>query len=242
MPHLSQEQVRDIDRRAIDEFGLPGVVLMENAGRGAATAIQQHFPTGAVAILCGKGNNAGDGYVIARHLELMGRTVTLLTAVEPQSLTGDALINATVAKRAGIPITTLGNACLADWQAAVEPAAVLVDALLGTGASGAPRGNLATAITAINAAKTQRPSTAVVAIDLPSGLDCDSGIAPGDCVQADLTVTFVAAKQGFSNAAAQPLLGTVEVVSIGAPACLLRSAGLITAKAASRSRTHAGRL
>jgi len=224
MTHLSRTAVREIDRRAIEEFGLPGIALMENAGRGAAERINEAVPTGSAVILCGKGNNGGDGYVIARHLELLGWQVAVLTAVPLTALSGDAAINAEVAKRSGIAITCLADAEQAQWREAIGEPTVLVDALLGTGASGAPRGAIATAIEAINEIRSANEACMVCAIDLPSGLDCDSGQAAGACVRADLTITFVAPKLGFQEPTAAPFLGRVEVVGIGAPACLLREA------------------
>lgn len=224
MTHLSRTAVREIDRRAIDEFGLPGIALMENAGRGAAERIHAHASPGTAVILCGKGNNGGDGYVIARHLELLGWQVAVLTAVPLADLSGDAAINAEVAKRSGIAISCLADADQAQWREAIGKATVLVDALLGTGASNAPRGVIATAIEAINEVRSANDACTACAIDLPSGLDCDTGRAAGVCVRADLTVTFVAPKLGFKEPTAAPFLGRIEVVSIGAPACLLRDA------------------
>jgi NAD(P)H-hydrate epimerase len=224
MHTLSRSEVREIDRRAIEDFGLPGIVLMENAGRGAAERIHAQAANGRVAILCGKGNNAGDGYVIARHLELLGHDVTILTACDPADLRGDAAIACEVARRSKIPMQLLADAPREAWDAALTESTVLVDALLGTGASGPPRGAIAVAIEVLNAYRARTPSVAVCAIDLPSGLDCDSGIAAGACVTADLTITFVAPKRGFTAPTAAAFLGRVEVVGIGAPACLLTGA------------------
>lgn len=226
MRRLTREAVRAIDRQAIEDYGLPGIVLMENAGRNAAERIHARAPHGRVVIVCGKGNNAGDGYVIARHLELVGREVAVLSAVEPEMLVGDAALNHGVASRAGIPITSLATADGAAWRRALAGAGMIVDALLGTGAVGAPRGAIATAIESINAVRAAGDRVVVCAIDLPSGLDCDSGATPGACVRADHTVTFVASKIGFTAPSAALLLGTVEVVGIGAPARLLMAAGV----------------
>ncbi len=226
MRGLTRGEVRAIDRQAIEVFGLPGIVLMENAGRNAAERIEARAPHGRVVIVCGKGNNAGDGYVIARHLELAGREVAVLSAVEPEALVGDAALNHGVASRAGIPIVSLATADGAAWRRALTGVGVIVDALLGTGAIGAPRGAIATAIEAINAMRAADDRVVVCAIDLPSGLDGDDGSAPGVCVRADHTVTLVAPKVGFAAPSAAALLGTVEVVGIGAPACLLAAAGV----------------
>ena len=221
---LTRAEVREIDRRTIDEYGLPGIALMENAGRNAAEIIATRFPAGPVVIACGKGNNAGDGFVIARHLELAGRAVRILLAGDPAGLAGDAATNFTVVSRAGLPIEPLAAASGEAWIDQLAGAGVIVDALLGTGAAGPPRGGVAVAIDAIH--QTRRAgrdsSPAVVAIDLPSGLDCDSGETPGACIRADLTVSFVAAKRGFANPRAAEFTGEFVVAGIGAPACLLR--------------------
>lgn len=216
---LTRAEVREIDRRAILEFGLPGIVLMENAGRGAAELLHGLAPGAAVAIVCGKGNNAGDGFVIARHLENLGHEVRLLLAGDPADLRGDAAIAWHVADRAGIPTRRLAAATVAEWEQALAGAAWIVDALLGTGASGPPRGAIATAIAAVNAAG--RHGAKVLAVDLPSGLDCDTGTAAGACVRADVTATFVAPKVGFAAVAAEPQIGELHVVGIGVPRALL---------------------
>jgi len=221
---LTRAEVREIDRRAIEEYGLPGMVLMENAGRGAAELLHALAPNAAVAIVCGRGNNAGDGFVIARHLENLGHHVRLLLAGEPAELRGDAAIAWRVADKAGMPVTRLASATPAEWEQALAGAEWIVDALLGTGATGAPRGAVATAIDAVNAAG--RRGSRVFAVDLPSGLDCDTGTAAGACVRADVTATFVARKVGFDAPAATPLLGKVHVVGIGVPRPLLAACGL----------------
>lgn len=224
MKPLTRAEVREIDRRASDAYGLPGIVLMENAGRGAAELLHTIAPGATVAIVCGKGNNAGDGFVIARHLENLGHAVRLLLAGESGELRGDAAIAWGVAERAGIPVRRLVTATLDEWERAIAGADWVVDALLGTGASGPPRGAIATAIEAVNAAG--RRGAKVFAVDLPSGLDCDTGTAAGACVTADVTATFVARKVGFDVPAAATLLGEVHVVGIGVPRALLAACGL----------------
>jgi NAD(P)H-hydrate epimerase len=221
---LTRAEVREIDRRAIEEYGLPGIVLMENAGRGAAELLHGLAPGATVVIVCGKGNNAGDGFVIARHLENLGHEVRLLLAGEPAELRGDAAIAWRVAETAGILAQRLASATPAEWEQALANADWIVDALLGTGASGAPRGAIATAIDAVNAAG--RRGARVLAVDLPSGLDCDTGTAAGACVRAAVTVTFVAPKVGFAAVAAKPLIGELHVVGIGAPRALLAACGI----------------
>ena len=216
MKSLSRAEVRDVDRRAISLFGVPGVVLMENAGAGVARLLESLDIRGPVIIACGKGNNGGDGFVIARHLDSAGYPVQLLLACPPEQIGGDAAVNLQIAQRAGLPIEQLANGNLEEWQAALAGADWVIDALLGTGASGPPTGTVAVAIAAINAIRDQTAAR-VLAVDLPSGLDCDTGQTAGACIRADHTATFVAPKQGFDSAGAATYTGRVEVIGIGAP-------------------------
>ena len=220
MKSLSRAEVRDVDRRAISLFGVPGVVLMENAGAGVARLLESLDIRGPVIIACGKGNNGGDGFVIARHLDGAGYPVQLLLACPPEQIGGDAAVNLQIAQRSGLPIEQLANGNLEDWQAAIAGADWVIDALLGTGASGPPTGTVAVAIAAINAIRDQTAAR-VLAVDLPSGLDCDTGQTAGACIKADLTATFVAPKQGFDLAGAAAYTGRVEVIGIGAPRAAL---------------------
>ena len=220
MKSLSRAEVRDVDRRAISLFGVPGVVLMENAGAGGARLLESLDIRGPVIIACGKGNNGGDGFVIARHLDSAGHPVQLLLACPPEEIGGDAAVNLQIAQRAGLPIEQLANGDLEEWQAALAGADWIIDALLGTGASGPPTGTVAVAIAAINAIRDQTAAR-VLAVDLPSGLDCDTGQTAGARIKADLTATFVAPKQGFDSAGAAAYTGRVEVIAIGAPRAAL---------------------
>jgi NAD(P)H-hydrate epimerase len=235
MRRLTRAEVREVDRLAIEEYGLPGIVLMENAGRNAARLLHGLGILGPVAIACGRGNNGGDGFVIARHLQLLGHEVRLLLACPLTDYRGDAAVNAEVARRAGLAILDLSTSSPQDWAAALRDAAWIVDALLGTGATGAPRGAVATAIAAINDARAagEGRGVRVFAVDLPSGLDCDTGDRAGACVRADVTATFVAPKPGFDALTASDVTGPVHVLDIGAPAALLARFGL---KAGSSAR------
>ena len=220
MQPLTRDEVRRVDARAIEGYGLPGIVLMENAGRGAAELL--HALAGGprrVAVACGRGNNGGDGFVVARHLENLGHDVRVLLACDPQAFRGDAAVNHAVAVRSGLAVTALEGAPAAAWAAALAGSDWIVDALLGTGASGAPRGTLVTAIDAINAAAAG--GTRVLALDIPSGLDCDTGAAPGACVRAAHTATFVAPKVGLAAPGAATFTGTVHGIGIGVPRRLL---------------------
>jgi NAD(P)H-hydrate epimerase len=214
---LTRGQVRDVDRRAIADYGLAGVVLMENAGRGAAELLVQRGVAGRVVICAGKGNNGGDGYVIARHLELRGITSIVLLFCEPADLTGDAAINYRILEAARQPLVVMGSSPdAAEIDRQLAAAEWIVDALLGTGTQGTIREPYLTAIAAIN-----RSGKTVLAVDLPSGMDCDTGQPLGACVRADHTATFVARKVGFDAPGADRLTGQVHVIDIGVPKKLL---------------------
>lgn len=213
---LSRDQVRNVDQIAIKQFGIPGIVLMENAGRGAAETIHRLAPQGLVTILAGGGNNGGDGYVIARHLQLMGHTVQITSMVDVKTLQGDALINATIAKKSDISISAITDQN--QIAASIGSPTIIVDCLLGTGARGELREPYATTVRLAN----QKPAKLRIAIDIPTGLDCDTGVANDPTFQADHTITFVAEKIGFAKENAQDYLGIIHEVGIGVPLKLLK--------------------
>jgi NAD(P)H-hydrate epimerase len=216
--YLSREQVRALDRRAIEEFGVPGVVLMENAGRGAAEVVISLGCKGPVAICCGKGNNGGDGFVIARHLDNRQIPVRVLLFAEPSRLTGDAAVNYQIIARSGLEISLYDDRVLngARLRSELSQAEWIVDALFGTGLTGPVRKPFDQIIQCINEANRR-----VLAVDIPSGLDCDTGQPVGPTVRAQDTVTFAAEKKGFLNPEARNWTGQVHVVEIGAPRHLL---------------------
>lgn len=224
---LTREQVREVDRLAIEQLGIPGIVLMENAGRHVTHAVldlledELHLlPNDArVAILCGGGNNGGDGYVVARHLYNAGVAVTVYTVKDPATLTGDAATNYQIIFNIGQSLPLLDTHEFIQNANASAPHHVIVDALLGTGFHGEVREELAAVIEACNAAGVS--GTRIVAVDIPSGLDCNTGQPSQATVRADLTVTLVAMKTGLVNESAQPHVGQVLVVDIGAPPELL---------------------
>ena len=228
-PVLTRDQVRRVDALAIERYGMSGLVLMENAGRGAVDALLAFDPSllgessgtnAQVVILCGKGNNAGDGFVIARHLEICGVATSVLLLASPCELTGDALANYAILQHTDVPIVDVSTGPLEPQLAQhAAGAAWLVDALLGTAAAGEPREPIATAIRWMNAQPARR-----LAVDLPSGLDCDTGEPSAATVRADLTTTFVAAKPGFLTPQAKPYVGELRVIDIGVPPRLVREA------------------
>lgn len=217
---LNRRESRRVDHLAIAKYGLSGLVLMENAGRGAADVLCSRGIAGPVAVCCGRGNNAGDGFVIARHLELRGHSVRVLLWADPADLSGDAAANYAVLEKSGTPIVHFGAAHNAG-RLAVElaGAAWIVDALLGTGAAGEPRPPFDAVIDQLNAS-----GVPILAVDLPSGLDCDSGEPAGHTVRAQVTCTFVAGKPGFYVSSAAPYVGQLHVLDIGAPRQVIEDA------------------
>jgi len=210
---LTRHQVRQIDRRAVAVCGMSSLVLMENAGRGCADVLCRLGIEGPVVVCCFKGNNAGDGFVIARHLDLRGITAEVMLWACPEELQGDAAANFRILAHTDVAVTLMLQPVAAESAAKrLEEADWIVDALLGTGAKGSPRPPLDAAIELLNALPGRK-----MAVDVPSGLDCDTGQAARPTFRADFTCTFVAAKAGFAAEAARVWLGDVHVLDIGAP-------------------------
>ena len=197
-----------------------GLVLMENAGRGVADTLCRLGIAGPVVICCGRGNNGGDGFVVARHLDLRGFAVRVLAwGLDADEATesgragqaaSDAAVNYQILRRSGIPIRLLQDTT--EIERELLGAAWVVDALLGTGARGEPRAPLDGVIATIN-----RQAAPVLAVDLPSGMDCDTGQVAVNTIRAAHTCTFVAAKPGFFAPGAARNTGAVHVLDIGAP-------------------------
>jgi NAD(P)H-hydrate epimerase len=262
-PALNRDQCREIDRRATDDYGIASIVLMENAGRGCVDVLERLGIDGPVVILCGKGNNAGDGFVIARHLDIRGHACRVFLLCPPQELRGDAATNFAILQKtnvrvvvvaglasvvaglptepprgpqvsnasaknetvgranagSGDPRTTAGAASRAALDEQARGTAWLIDALLGTGAVGEPRPPFDAAIDWMNARPT---NTKVLAVDVPSGLNCDTGQPAAHTVRADHTCTFAAMKIGFTQPAAKPFTGDIHVCDIGVPLSLIQ--------------------
>lgn len=208
-PLLDAEQMRAADRWAIEQQGVPSLDLMERAGAGVAAEVERVAPDGPVAVVCGKGNNGGDGLVVARLLRERAREVRVVCACDPNELSGDARAN--LQRLPGLPPLRLGDGS-AEGRPALEQASVIVDALLGTGFQGAPRGEVAQAIEAVN-----RAGAPVVSVDVPSGVDASTGVVLGTAVHARSTVTFHAAKPGLWIEPGKRHAGAVHTVDIGIP-------------------------
>jgi ADP-dependent NAD(P)H-hydrate dehydratase / NAD(P)H-hydrate epimerase len=212
LPDASEQ--RALDEWAIGERGIPGIELMERAGTGLADVVSELAPAGRVAVVCGKGNNGGDGLVAARVLRERGRDVTVLLLGEPGELRGDAATS--LERLPGAPAEAFAPDALAG-------AAAVVDAILGTGFSGEPREPAADAIRAINAVGAAGGGgdggngATVIACDVPSGVDGSTGSVAGVAVRARATVTFHAAKPGLWIAPGKAHAGEVRVIDIGIP-------------------------
>jgi ADP-dependent NAD(P)H-hydrate dehydratase / NAD(P)H-hydrate epimerase len=202
-PLLDADQQRDVDRWAIEEKGIASVELMERAGAGLAEVVEEVAPTGRVAVVCGKGNNGGDGMVAARLLREAGREVDVLCVWPPPWMSKDA--KAMIKK---LP----GQGCEAFERERLQGAAVIVDALLGTGFKGEPRDPLDKVIAAVNAARAK-----VVAADVPSGVNASSGEVEGVAIRATATATFHRGKPGLWIHPGKAHAGEVHVVDIGIP-------------------------
>ena len=213
--------MRDVDRWAIEQQGVPGLDLMERAGAGVARAVERLAPDGPVTVVCGKGNNGGDGLVVARLLRDCGRRVTVVCVAPPHELAGDARTN--LDRLPGERPLRLSGA---SWQAAdasheqdpsgdtnvLGPDTLIVDAVLGTGFQGAPHGPAAEAIDAVNSAGAR-----VLSVDVPSGVDASTGVVSGEAVRATVTVTFHAAKPGLWIRPGKAHAGEVHTIDIGIP-------------------------
>jgi len=221
---MARDEVRAVDSWAINTIGIPGVVLMENAGRSCAELIKEKLKDIAhpkVCIFCGTGNNGGDGYVIARHLlsetpSNMGNSgfeVVVVICGDRSKVKGDAKINLDILERLGRPIEQLkpGDGDVpAQIKSFAAGADMLVDGLFGTGLSGQLSDEYKQLIESINAYDCP-----ILAVDIPSGLDCDAGQPLGAAIKADYTVTFVAVKKGFASGSAAKYTGEIFVASIG---------------------------
>ncbi len=214
---LGRDEIREIDRKAIEEYEIPGIVLMENAGRNVAEEVMKMLPgTGKarVAIFCGKGNNGGDGYVIARHLYNKGVDVSVYLTTEVSRILsdGDSSTNLKILLNMNFEIKELQEERIEAIGSELQDYNVIVDAIFGTGLKGEVREPVMTLISKINEA-----ALPVVSIDIPSGLGCDDGVVLGSAIKATKTVTFVATKTGFFQGCGKEYTGELIVSDISVP-------------------------
>ena len=225
MKLVTSQQMRAIDRSAIEDYGIPGVVLMENAGRAVAQVAAHRsaaiVPHAHILAVCGRGNNGGDGVVAARHLHNKGLSVEICLLAEADQLSGDAAVNYHIARHMGLTIREMPEA--QDLGVCLKTAHLLIDAVLGTGASGEVRGPTRSAIEAINQANLP-----VIAVDIPSGVSADTGAILGEAVRAERTLTFGLAKIGHYCYPGRRCCGEIEIVDISLPAELVAQQDLRT--------------
>ncbi len=232
--NMSRQELRELDRRAFEECGIPTLLLMENAGRGAAELLDElvqsgHGPVEAhdahglrppILIVCGPGNNGGDGAVVARHLDGWGYPTRTIWLASQRALTGDAATQARILERSRIAQEFLDDVesavNLAHVEAALNQAEWLVDGVFGTGLSRPIAGLARQVIEHMN--HSGKP---ILALDLPSGLDADTGHAPGIAVRAAATATFAAPKLGFQAPGSFAYTGQIAVIDLGLPRFLL---------------------
>ena len=190
---LNTQQMREADRRTIDEIGIPAIVLMENAGRQAVAAMEAAFDdlaTSHVGVLCGRGNNGGDGFVIARTLVQRGVETSVFLLGSVADVRGDARTNLEVLGRIGLTVVEITNSQELELHfSEISRCELLVDAILGTGFHGQLSGLLETVVADVNGL-----GVPVVAIDLPTGLSADTAEVEGEAIEASMTVTLAAPK------------------------------------------------
>lgn len=217
---LSRDEVRQIDAAAIEELGLPGVVLMENAARGVSDLIRgEGLTNGRVILLCGPGNNGGDGFALARQLTAHDLPADVWLTTNGRQLTVDTEFNRRVWLASGHSVKNGDDIhALQAMLTELQSGDLVVDCLLGTGIRGAVREPYSEIIAAANAS-----AASILAVDVPSGMDCESGASAGECIRAERTVTFVGMKTGFRNPAAQSFLGKTTVAHIGLPQNWIRN-------------------
>lgn len=215
MIRLTREQSRRIDQLAWEQYHIPGIILMEHASCGVAEVVWEmlgEVASAAVVVLVGGGNNGGDGLAAARHLHNRGAKVRVMLTTEPQKFVGDALVNWKIASAMGIEIGPFEAEALAEARPAL-----MIDAIFGTGLVREPRPPFEQIVEAV-----QKVKCPVLSVDVPSGMDANSGEPWGACIRAARTVTFVAEKAGFGNPASREYTGAISVVDIGTPRELVK--------------------
>jgi NAD(P)H-hydrate epimerase len=213
---LSAAQMREADRAAIEDIGLPSLVLMENAGRQVVAAMEAGFEeqlNGRVAVLCGRGNNGGDGFVVARTLLQRGIDATVFVIGALSEVRGDARTNLDILGRLGVTVVEINDE--QSWElhfSEISKCSLIVDAIFGTGLSAPVSGMMETVIADINAAEIP-----IVSIDIPSGLSADTPNLIGDCIDASMTVTLAAPKLPLVLPPGEAFAGDVVIADIGIP-------------------------
>jgi len=209
-PFFSRAALRAIDCDAVEHYNIPSIVLMENAARSATECILHCTDREIrknIIILCGRGNNGGDGYAVARHLSNANFCVRIFQLGAPNSV--DAKVNASICAAMEIPMLPWNTDACCDTS-------LVIDAIFGIGIDRSVEGLFGDAIKACNASKTT-----CISLDIPSGMDCDTGLPLGCCIEATVTISFVGLKKGFLEECARRYLGKIEIADIGCPQVLL---------------------
>ncbi len=221
---LNAAQMREAERVAIEDIGIPSVVLMENAGRQVVAAIESAFPAvldGRIAVLCGRGNNGGDGFVVARTLLERGVDAAVFVIGVLADVKGDARANLDILGRLGVTVVEIGDE--QTWElhfSEISQCALIVDAIFGTGLRSPLAGMLETVVADVNAS-----GLPIVSIDLPSGMSADTSHLIGDCIEASMTVALTAPKLPLVLPPAEPFAGDVVVAHIGVTQEIVDSVG-----------------
>jgi hydroxyethylthiazole kinase-like uncharacterized protein yjeF len=213
---ISVAEIRKMDESAMRDYAMPSLLLMENAGRSVSEVIFREYQPCQVLIFAGKGNNGGDGLVVARHLANHGYSVQVALFEDPASLKGDPLLNFSIIRKMNISWVPVNAFSDEEVTACCQRAELVVDAIFGIGIHSAVSGIFERTIRAING--SQRP---VVSIDIPSGLDADTGHVYGIAVKATKTVTLALPKRGLFEGEGPLYAGKIEVADIGIPRALL---------------------
>lgn len=225
---LTVEKSRELDRRAVEDYGLPSFLLMENAGRGLSSQIEkvlQAFPKITLLVLmCGGGNNGGDGFVAARHIYLKHPNVRIYLMSDPVKYRGDALLNFRILSKLGLEIVPYSEFIKDRKTIFQNTPLIIIDCMVGTGLHGPVEGLLDEAIDQIvDLKKFHNAKVTTISADIPSGLDGDSGPKSSAIVVADITVAFGCIKRGLLEPNSKAYVGKLEVIDIGIPEPLLRS-------------------
>lgn len=212
MRFFDPDAIRKADKKAMEKIGIPGILLMENAGKNCADILLNSSSSfRSVTVLAGPGNNGGDGFVLARHLVIHGKEVTVITSRAFSAYVGEPAVNLEILQKMGITVYTSGELSDDRIREIAGSADICIDALLGTGSSGKPRGECARMISLLS------DHTHVISIDLPSGIDPSDGSVFEPCVKATKTITMLAAKTGLATMPGAMYAGDIEVVDIGIP-------------------------
>jgi NAD(P)H-hydrate epimerase len=229
MKVLTAAEMREVDRLTAERHGVASLVLMENAGTSVSNYIRDRFPNFGkrrIVVFCGKGNNGGDGFVVARKLKELGDSLALYLFADPKQLRGNAAENCDRWEKSGGEVHVVSDAAgMSAAKSTANAADIIIDALLGTGTRGAVEGLLREVIDAINEEKRRKPQLTVVAVDIPSGANADTGEIGSVAIDADYTITFTAPKSGMLFGKAADCCGELIVAGIGSPWTLIEEVG-----------------